>query len=127
MPLLDLYTGEGGLAYLTDRGVEPPTTAPALGRFPTPRELVAVLTGLEGYKAEVQPGDRSVDIQLDRPDGEWTFVCTLPHDRDDEPCQFYFQSGSVLCARDVLRALVPTCGPFVLIENDEEPEIVDQG
>jgi hypothetical protein len=124
VPLLDFYTNEAGLDYLRSLGVEPSAQAPSAGRYPTPRERIAAATSLADYKVEVHRGGRSVDLQMDRADGEWTFVCTVKYAGDDESCQFYFQTGSVLCATDLLTALAPICGPFVLLENNEKPVIV---
>lgn len=127
VPLHDFYINDCGLTYLQGLGLDVPAEAPAAGRYPSPHELISVATGLPGYRAEVQRSARSMDIQLDRADGEWTFLCTAGYESDDRPCQFYFQTGSIACARDVLRVLASLCGPFVLLENDERPEIIGAG
>lgn len=62
---------------------------------------------------------------IDRDDGAWTFLCFLGYSgADDEPRDFYFQTGDPRLMCDLLRLLAEGCGPFVLLENAEEPEIV---
>jgi len=76
-PLLEFYSQDGGLDYLTRAGQVPPAAPPVLGRDPTPAELVSAATTLPGYRSEVHRSERSVEIQLDRDDGQWTFICTI--------------------------------------------------
>jgi hypothetical protein len=43
---------------------------------------------------------------------------------DDEPHNFYFETGWVELIVDILQRLSIKCGPFVLFAGDEKPKLI---
>jgi len=125
MPLLMFYENAGGLDYLKRCGVAAPEQAPVHGRYQSPSEVRMAVGRLQGCRAEFTVGPTTFDVLIDRDDGAWTFLCFLKYrDADDEARDFYFQTGDPRLTRALLRLLAEECGSFVLLVNNEEPEIV---
>ena len=125
-PLLMFYQIADGLEYLRRGGAAPPAQAPARGRYPTANQVRTAVGHLEGCRTDFTVGPTKFDVQIDRDDGAWTFLCFIGYDGagDSPPRQMYFQSGDPCLIPALLRLLAEECGPFVLLVNDEEPEIV---
>ena len=96
-------------------------------RWPTPRELRAVL---DDYHPEYTPKpdgawDAAVFAEPARRwEGEHATLWVKPSLSDDEPVEFSFHRPSVEMAIRLLERLAHTCGPYVLVESSAVAPVV---
>jgi hypothetical protein len=108
----------GGLDEVSRRYLEhagDPIPANLAGRWPTMRELRAVMETFDGYEIRYSSsGKDDVDIEVSGP--EYAVLWVKPGESEDAPCDFAFHKPDELLALRVLERLARICGPLVLFE-----------
>jgi hypothetical protein len=108
----------GGLDEESRRYLEQdgdPIPATLGGRWPTMRELRAVIATLDGYEIRYSSsGKDGVNIHVSG--SEHAVLWIKPGENEDAPCDFTFHKPDELLALRILERLARTCGPLVLFE-----------
>jgi hypothetical protein len=104
---------------------------PDPGRFPSPRELRAVLDGLDNTSVTYNIGESrwSADVLMDEGDVVLSdaHVMVVGYKGDeDAPLRFFFEKGVPSLNLRILYRISLTCGPLLLLPQFKSPILVSQ-
>jgi hypothetical protein len=115
-------------SWLDDQEVAYPR---APSRFPTGAEIKAVTSGLRAHNVKVNdnglhaPWQALITQKGDATDPEWAVLTVSDYSGDDLPQQLYFEKGHESLIIEILKRLVSSCGPLVLIDDaGGEPSVI---
>jgi hypothetical protein len=117
--ILPLTADPGIPPWLEQHGITvPPITA--TNRYPSLRELRAVLAQLDGYAVTYRIGPEGCDIDIvgAKPSGETTYACIWTRGfQGDEamPLEFSFHKGWPDLNLEITRRVSEICGPLVFV------------
>lgn len=99
------------------------------GRYPSLRELRAVLDHLEGYSISYSTdalGNWFADIvQADQADGDWAYLVVNDYNGNETtPQTFWFERGAPRVMLLILQRLARVCGPLMLVPDTGELPVV---
>jgi len=122
IPLSVVISEPEDVQRLTEMGVNLPFEATE-GRFPTPKELLNVLTTLPGYIVDYHRPSEKLEIFVSRSDDEVPThdSATLwvdDYQGNDAPANFKFYRGNYSLVIKITQLLAEFCGPFLLTDAD---------
>jgi hypothetical protein len=122
---------EGGLDWLGEWGLDVPDPRPP-GREPTLGEVFRAIESLEDVDLTHHVGAESMHVTISHKTKEdWASLVILDYQPEtlnlDRPYEFYFEAGWIDLIREITQSLANVCGPLVLTENGEGPEILLPG
>ena len=128
IPLDEFLGSDEATAWLEDYGLRLPES-PLPSRYPTASEIRMVIEALADYDVEYSRGDDTwVALVSDRRDpqnGLWASIYVFGDAAEENvPQSFYFERGDPELVARVTERLARYCGPFVLLTNGEEPQLV---
>lgn len=114
--------------WLDGEGVPHPDPAQD-SRFPTPREITAVLRQFGSYSldlgADLASGEWSATVvEQNSSRGMWASLRITDYSSDDEPHEFYFPKGWPEVILTIVERLTHGCGPLVVVDDSAVRPIV---
>jgi hypothetical protein len=101
-----------------------------LSRYPTPREISAVLSQLSGYTVTIHsdPQTREWTAQIEGPGDSWAQIRVREFSSDETPHEFFFSKGWPEIVFTVTEQLTQYCGALVIVDDSSSrPVIVASG
>ena len=128
IPLSVIISKPEDVQQLTEMGVNLPFEVTE-GRFPTPKELLNVLTTLSGYIVDDHRLSEKLEIFVSRSDDEAhthdsAILWIDDYQGNDAPANFKFYRGNYSLVVKITQLLAKFCGPFLLTDADNF-EVVD--
>jgi hypothetical protein len=111
--------------YFARAGIQLPDRKPA-SRRPAVADLRQVLSALDGYRVTIRNAPSRLEIDVTNPsETDWASLWIEGYAGDDgQPVDVYFHRGAEDLTLRIVRGLAASCGPFLVMVNNEVPRWV---